>query len=308
MILNDYLVSCDHKPELTQNIINISNLPKQGRPKKKAKIEIPSDSLKIKEALPTRPLETLSEAFYKLNTSKLDKEMTSELISKYVSSKTTLNSAIISEVFYKLGYRSVTKAEIMSQLPKVPKLSSEAVETCLEQLEKSSIIENDSEISWRINLPQIFNNLSAFTLEKIIQGKFGDYAGRVFRILYNKGLLDDKNISDLTLLPLRETNSCLNELFSAGFVFSKTVGASQMYYGVKIDDVREDLLRQCFKSVLNLKIKLASEMEEVWGLVQRAGHLTADEKHALERYKIIEARIESAILELDRTILVLSLH
>jgi hypothetical protein len=42
--------------------------------------------------------------------------------------------------------------------------------------------------------------------------------------------------------------------------------------------------------------------------VQRAGHLTADEKHALERYKIIEARIESAILELDRTILVLSLH
>ena len=308
LILNDYLVACDQKQEPGQNLVNFSNMAKQGRPKKKPKIELPQASIKLKEALPSKPIENVADTFYKLNTQKLDKEMISELLSKYVSSKCNLNCAIISEVFYKLGHRSVTRAEILSQLPKVPKFSSEILDSSLESLEKSGLVEKDTEISWKINLPLIFSNLAAVTLEKIIQGKFGDYAGRVFRILYNKGLLDDKSISDLTLLPLRETNTCLNELYSSGFVYTKTVGASQMYYGVRIDDVKEDILRQCYKSVLNLKLKLTSEMEEVWGLVQRAGHLTTDEKNALERYKMIEARIESAILELDRTIMVLGMQ
>ena len=119
-------------------------------------------------------------------------------------------------------------------------------------------------------------------MERIVQGKFGDYASRVFRILTNKGLLDDKTISDLTLLPLQETNICINELFVAGFVYSKSVGTSQMFYGVKIEEVKDDILKQSYRSLHNLKIKLASEMDEVWGLFQRVGFLSSEERQLLD--------------------------
>lgn len=307
MIINGYLVPTDLKADVTQTVVQINNLPKAGKPRKKAKIEI-GEGIKAAEALPKPNLDTVTDTFYKLNMNKLDKEMACEIISKYVSSKCNLNCVIVAETLFRLGYRSVTKAELSSQLPSIPKISASTLDQSLETLEKTGIVIKDTEISWKINLNSIYNNLAASVLEKIIQGKFGDYSGRVFRILYNKGLLDDKSISDLTLLPLKETNTCVNELFAAGFVYSKVVGVNQMHFGVRIDDVKEDILRQSYKSVLNLKIKLASEMEEVWGLVQHAGHLTNDERNALERYKMIEARIESAILEVDRTIMILSLQ
>ena len=307
MIINGYLVPTEQKAEVCQSVVQINNMPKAGRPKKKQKIEFSEGSRPV-EALPKQNMDTVTDTFYKLNTTKLDKEMASEIVSKYVSSKCNLNCVIIAETLFRLGYRSVTKAEMSSHLPSIPKLSATTLDQGLDTLEKAGIVIKDTEISWKLNLPTIYNNLAATVLEKIIQGKFGDYSGRVFRILYNKGLLDDKNISDLTLLPLKETNTCVNELFASGFVYSKVVGVNQMHFGVRIDDVKEDILRQSYRSVLNLKIKLASEMEEVWGLVQRAGHLTTDEKNALERYKLIESRIESAILELDRTIMILSLQ
>ena len=80
-----------------------------------------------------------------------------------------------------------------------------------------------------------------------------------------------------------------------------------MHYGVKAEEVKEDILKQCYRSIYNLKIKLSSEMDEVWSLVQRIGFLSSEEKLMLERYKHIEARIESAILELDRTIMIFTI-
>ena len=45
-------------------------------------------------------------------------------------------------------------------------------------------------------------------------------------------------------------------------------------------------------------------MDEVWGLFQRVGFLSSEERQLLERYKHIESRIESAFLEIDRTIMI----
>ena len=80
-----------------------------------------------------------------------------------------------------------------------------------------------------------------------------------------------------------------------------------MYFGVDPQQVKADVLGQCYQSIFNLKKKLASEMQEVWELAQRAGALTSEEKVKFERYKHIETRIESAILELDRTIMIFSI-
>ncbi|OMJ71434.1 hypothetical protein SteCoe_30369 [Stentor coeruleus] len=306
MIHHDYMLPVDRRCELKTSSEN--NQKKQGKPTKKVKIENLIAPI-LSTALPKNKSEVSAEKeiYYRLNANKLNKEMQSELIGGFVSSKLNMNCSIIAEVMFKLGYRSVTRQEILAGLPASPKISNQILDSCLEMLEKADLIEKDTEISWKLNLHKIHNTLIAFTIEKILQGKFGGYSSRVFRILFNKGLLDEKTISELSLLPLKDTNISLNELFSSGFIYAKTVGNSQMYYGVKIEEIRDDVLKQCYKSVHNLKIKLSSEMEEVWGLAQRAGFLTSEERQTIERYNHIESRIESAILELDRTILLLTI-
>lgn len=304
MISNDYLVPVDQKTEYSDSIDTAVHKKSTGRPRKKLKLTTPNEPL-LSMALPrVKTDDTNNEVFYRLNFNKLNRELMVEMIGNLISSKTTVNCAIIGETMYKLGYRSLNKAEISGALPSLPKMTGQMIESSLEMMEKLDIVMRDTENTWKINAPLLTSNLCTSALEKIIHGRFGDYSSRVFRILCNKGLLDDKTISDLTLLPLKETNICLNELYVAGFIYTKPIGTSQMYYGVKADAVKIDICTQCYRSVHNLKVKLASEMEEVWGLVQRVGFLSNEEKQVLERYKHIESRIESAVLELDRTIMV----
>lgn len=301
MIKNDYLLSVDKKTEYKE-YIDTTPHKKVGKPRKKQKLSIPTETLV--SAVPKQTNFSDSDTFYRVNFTKLNNELMGEMIGKLILSKTNLNCAVIAETMYKIGYKSLTKAEISKELPLVPKIPAQLIDLALETLEKSDLVIRDTENTWKINQPLIGNILGTLTLERIVQGKFGDYASRVFRILTNKGLLDDKTISDLTLLPLQETNICINELFVAGFVYSKSVGTSQMFYGVKIEEVKDDILKQSYRSLHNLKIKLASEMDEVWGLFQRVGFLSSEERQLLERYKHIESRIESAFLEIDRTIMI----
>jgi predicted CopG family antitoxin len=305
MISRDYILLVDKKSEHKDSFEVFTTKKNKGRPKKKMKMTLPNQSI-ISEAIPSSTVSS-NDAYYRLNFSKLNKEVMSDIIGTLISSKTNLNCAIIGETMYKIGFRSLNKTDISNELPSVPRISIQILESCLDILEKADLVLRDTENTWKINLPLIANILSTATLEKVIQGRFGDYASRVFRILCNKGLLDDKTVSDLTLLPLKETNICINELFAAGFVYSKAIGTSQMHYGVKVEEVKDDILKQSYKAIYNLKLKLASEMESVWGLVQRVGFLSSDEKQMLERYKHIESRIESAILELDRTIMIFKL-
>ena len=307
MISSDYLLPLDRRAECKDSIDTTPNKKKAGEPRKKLKLTMPSETI-VSTAVPPSRTENFAngEQYYRLNFAKLNRELVAEMVSSLVSSKTNLNCAVIAENMYKLGYRGVTRSEIAAALPVLPKISLQVLEVSLELLENKEIVLRESENTWKLNLPLITNILCNSALEQVILGRFGDYSTRVFRILCNKGSLDDKTISELTLLPLRETHISLNELFTAGFVYKRAMGVAQEFYGIKVEEVKQEICTQSYRSVFNLKVKLNSEMEEVWGLIQRVGFLSSEEKQALEKYKHIESRIESAILELDRTIMIFS--
>ena len=76
------------------------------------------------------------------------------------------------------------------------------------------------------------------TLEKIVEGRFGSLHARVFRVLCTKGALDDKSISDMTLLPIKETRVSVNEMFAGGIVDTIDLPERGLLYYVKIPSLK----------------------------------------------------------------------
>jgi hypothetical protein len=148
--------------------------------------------------------------------------------------------------------------------------------------------------------------LQELTIEKIIETKFGNYHSRIFRILCSKNMVNDRNLSELSLLPIKETRIALNELFTANFVQAHELPTKEMLYEVLLGDVAQMLTLSTYQSMFNLKHRLKYELDIAWELHQRGPTLTQEEIASLDRYKLIEARIEIALLELDKTLMILN--
>jgi len=259
--------------------------PPKSRPRKKRKVE-------------------KGTVYYSLNFSKLDKEILSKIVGDLVSSKVNAQAAIVAEVIFKLAYeRPFVKSEVFESLPKDFKITKAGLDGLLELMQNEDIVLAVSSSNFKLNLDKIRSETQLSTLDKVVKGRFSDYHMRVFKVLRVKGMLDDKAISELTLLPMTEARLCVNELYSAGFLQFQNIN-NQMLYSVRTEDVKEDILQQLYTSMHNLKLRLKSEMDEAWDLAQRIGTLSTEERVQLERYKQVENRIESAILELDKTILI----
>lgn len=302
MIENEYLVVVDGKIEFQENLTKKVKKT-AGKPRKKAKID-PETVIEpqISSAIPN-----FSEAnvYFRLNFHKLNREIISELIGNLANFKVNLPAAVIAETMYKLGpNKQVTPTDIFENLPAAPKINKNTIESYLNLLQsEAELVTQTSTSTYQLNILMIRSILQNSTIEKIIKGRFSDYHSRIFRILIAKGLLDEKTISELTLLPLRETRASINDLFTAGFIHIQNL-PSMLVYGIKAEQIKEDLINQLYISMQNLKLRLHNEMEEAWNLVQRVGSLSNEEKIQLDRYKQTEARIESAILDIDRSLLI----
>ncbi|CAG9316720.1 unnamed protein product [Blepharisma stoltei] len=303
LIESEYLIPVDPNFELGENIEVKKEKKNLGKPRKRVKIdpEIKNEP-QISSAIPSSS--SNNSVHYRLNFQKLNREIISEMIGNLANFKVNIEASVIAETLYKLGpHRQFSINEIIENLPPKPKINKNNVDTLLEQLERAKLVTLSSQTTYSLDLPSIRSILQNSTIEKIIKGRFGDYHSRIFRVLIAKGLLDEKTISELTLLPPQEARICINDLFTSGFLHLVQL-PTLMVYGIKPEQIKEELTNQLYISMQNLKLRLHSEMEEAWNLVQRVGSLTNEEKSQLERYKQTEARIESALLDIDRSLLI----
>lgn len=293
MIRAGYLVPIENKGDIHHLLAE-----DPAKPRKKLKSE---ETKEIKE-------EAKEQVFYRMNTRLMNTELASAVISGLVSRKNTNSSAaVIAEALYKLGKdKEVRKEDLFKQLPSIPKIAQTAFDSHLEKLEKEEFIQLHADEKISLNLNYIRRILWESTLEKIIRGRFGEFHSRVFKVLCRKGMLNEKSISELSLLPVRETRVCLNELFVGGILNLQEIPNRDVYYSIRLEDIKSEASDKCLQGIVNLRLRLKSEMEEAIQLMQRIGTLTAEEKQQIEKYKVIETRIESAILELDRTLVILN--
>ena len=231
------------------------------------------------------------------------KKMKLNSVVDLIFKKTDKNCAVICEAMYKLGDRGVSLSEISAEFPEA---TFEVLERGFTLLRNNNLVEGVRENTWKLNLPVIINTFCSDALEQAVIARFGDYSSRVFRTLCNINDLDEKTISELANLCPRETHISLNELVEAGFLSKRAMGDSQVLYGVRLEEMKHKILLQTYQNVLDLKVKLNGEISEMWALAERVGLLSSEEHQALGKYKNVEVRIEKAILELDKTIMMLS--
>mmetsp|Transcript_18774 Transcript_18774/g.34036 ORF Transcript_18774/g.34036 Transcript_18774/m.34036 type:complete len:445 (+) Transcript_18774:3237-4571(+) len=307
MVECEYLVPLDAKPELEQP----RTPAKRGRtaktPKARKLLKTNDEEAEptTTAALPVRV--STAGTYYRLNFSLLNKEFYSSIISTLVSYKLNVQCAVIAETLYKdYTPKGMHIEELLTKLPENPKLNKSSVKSFLERMQEDSgefVIAKASDV-YALNLAKIRTLLKQKTVHKIVRNRFGDYYERVFRVLSTKGLLDDRSVATLTLLPNKEARVCLNELVEAGFVYVQEVH-NEVFYGVKLDEVTQLLADSISTSIINLRLRLKSEMDEAFDLTRRSS-LNNEELLKLEQYKQTEAKVESALSELDKMSLILA--
>jgi hypothetical protein len=101
---------------------------------------------------------------------------------------------------------------------------------------------------------------------------------------------------DICLIPPKQINMILNQLFSCGYIQNEIVnvkGSNIMFYSININQNIEKIIDMTYKMIKNLKVSLNEELESY------KGRVTNDKK---EQYI---TKIYSAINQLYDTILVL---
>lgn len=74
-----------------------------------------------------------------------------------------------------------------------------------------------------VNWQQIFKNFKFQLKCQIIDETLSKYHTRIIRILNQKGFLEEKDITQLCLLPLKDTRGLLNQLLNEGYVKSQEI-------------------------------------------------------------------------------------
>lgn len=230
---------------------------------------------------------------YRLNFKLLDRKLLFELIKGLLESRISGKALRLAEEFSLLASQPIH----VSDLATAARIPEAEVHSMLRG-ELACIVRTASENTFNLDLSAQVKLLQQHMTEKLISQHLGDYAARVFQILRTKGFLDERSLSSLTLLPPITTQAALNDLFRAGLVVTQEVPPDKgLYYGVRFQQIRAFVSRNLLQAIYNLKLRLKEESLGARSLYQSG---------LKQRYLELETKIESALLELDRTFLVLT--
>lgn len=106
--------------------------------------------------------------------------------------------------------------------------------------------------------------LTAKIIELMVENRFGSSAGRIFRLLFLSRHLEQKQIADIAMLPLKDTREILYKLLQCGYLYLQEVSKSSDHapsrtiYLWKVDLVRvkEEIIADTNKKIFNIQSRL----------------------------------------------------
>ncbi|KAF2397064.1 hypothetical protein EJ06DRAFT_498892 [Trichodelitschia bisporula] len=170
---------------------------------------------------------------------------------------------------------------------------------------------------WRVPYRALTKRLLQSQIENHLTARYGTVAPRLIRVLFANGRLEDKNISKLALVPLKELREMLYVLQKAGFVESQEVprDASRtvnrlvyLYFydqikarRVLLDDVYQAMARMLQRAETEkAKIQVVIDKSERTDVVgNEAKYLSKAEKVALERWNQTEEKLLRQVNRMD---------
>eukprot|EP00357_Protocruzia_adherens_P002889 CAMPEP_0114990460 /NCGR_PEP_ID=MMETSP0216-20121206/10810_1 /TAXON_ID=223996 /ORGANISM="Protocruzia adherens, Strain Boccale" /LENGTH=541 /DNA_ID=CAMNT_0002353641 /DNA_START=34 /DNA_END=1660 /DNA_ORIENTATION=- len=288
-------------------------------------------SIHEKNVLATDPLlfdeANQADYFFKINSTQFIFEKKIEVFYDLIGYKFEYRAGQIISSLMK-NSRKIDRAEMHSQseavnfdtirslLPDNLKISARHLEQLLEVMNKEDpkfvfIQKNESstESLYSINYKGIVEILQEKCLEKIVESKYGDYYGRVFRIVHRRGQIEERTVTDLCLLPFKDVRAILNNLYKDGLIQLQEVstksGLMIQLYAVKINKVKELVIQQTYRAIVNLRVRLSHQMQKIAELQRNLNVNDPEEGMKLEKQRMIEAQLRSCLVELDENVMIL---
>ena len=244
--------------------------------------------------------ETNQFFYFFINYEQIISEFKSEIIIDFINQKLSTQAGLIANILleknqiasfkegktFSCNYETITQKFGSINISQIDEIIKEQNEFFLK-------VSSDSLI---LNLDIISQFIKESTIEKVILQQFSESHLRIYRLLNLCGALDSKNIMDICLIPPKQINMILNQLFSCGYIQNEIVnvkGSNIMFYSININQNIEKIIDMTYKMIKNLKVSLNEELESY------KGRVTNDKK---EQYI---TKIYSAINQLYDTILVL---
>eukprot|EP00026_Physarum_polycephalum_P004041 Phypoly_transcript_04058.p1 GENE.Phypoly_transcript_04058~~Phypoly_transcript_04058.p1 ORF type:complete len:672 (+),score=150.11 Phypoly_transcript_04058:62-2077(+) len=269
------------------------------------------------------------EKLWRINYDKFMVQFKIEEILKYVEEKFAGRSAEIVKVMFHLVERNLERKAALTPSVTIEalakELASRPVTSNIPEADLMSYVDlmarysppvlaRQGESGFQINMKNVVEVLRQKMVESVVHDKFGPHAMRIFRVLQLKRHLEQKSISEISLVPLREVCTSVYEMIQAGYIrlqevpkiADHTPTKTYFLYTVDINSVYNTLVDDMSKGLFNLLARLASEKQKSQDVVERVALLNYRNEEPIEpdasayaRYlKIIDV-MESAVGRLD---------
>lgn len=238
----------------------------------------------------------------------------------------------IEEPLYSGNGPSASVIQIMEGLPDNLHLQKEELVQYLSLLvEEQFLLKTDDAGggSYCVNYKSASNLLCQSVLESVVCERFGSKPLRLFRLLLLKKHLEQKQISDMALIPNKEAKEMLYSLLAENFISLQEIPRSSDYapsrtfylFSVNKNQVARVVLQRCYKALGNLMTKRKHVATENRRLLEKYAQwerqqasqgedeveieeaITPTEREAAEKVKLNIEKLEQGELQLDSTII-----
>eukprot|EP00347_Sterkiella_histriomuscorum_P013778 403363401 len=292
LTLKNLIVGAKSYDLMDKNLMNDINEKDINKAKKMSKrsMKMQEDEFQV-ENLVMQQLMQQMEFPLKINTQRLLAEERRQCVLEMAEQKFNQNSE--QEIDFKVFLAMATKCENVQQLVTKDELTFQReqksftsldVIQILEEREKKIYQEKDINASldrifsnqdqfilkvnfdtkkqlpvFVINWKHIFQNFKQQLMFQIVEETMSKYHARVMRILHSKGFLEEKDITQYCLLPLKNTRSLINQLLNEGYVKFQELQVKQqglmILYGINHEAWQQGLSFKLAKCNLNILIK-----------------------------------------------------
>ena len=152
-------------------------------------------------------------------------------------------------------------------------------------------------------------------IESVVHQRFGLLAKRIFRLLFVNRRLDQKEISEMAMLPIKQTREILYKLFKSEYIKIQEVSRTSdhapsrtlYFWYVDLDCIRHKICQNCFQAYLNISKILSKK----YANVERGSNMSSEEilfQYCSDRGRMIQgasfsikylARIASLFAAMD---------
>ncbi|KAJ3429120.1 RNA polymerase iii DNA directed -related [Anaeramoeba flamelloides] len=152
------------------------------------------------------------------------------------------------------------------------------------KLQQSQILKNRSK-TVLFDLETIINRMTQEIISEVVNNKLGNYAFRIFNLLCESKMLDERNIGELTMIGEKESKIVLYQLFNEKFVSLQSIPKTKDHastksfhlWKVNLEEQKKKMLFHSYKTIYNLFLRRNYELKQAEDLKSKVLQETLSE-------------------------------